>query len=62
VHAGEFALLGLGEVKGRKIFPDCNRAVSNQGLLNLAEPAYELGQKATRKSVGQQEVQVFLLE
>jgi hypothetical protein len=62
VHAREFAFLGFSEVKVRKIFPDRNRTVSHQWLFDFAEPAHELGQQATRQSVGQQEVQVFLIE
>ena len=42
--------------------PDPDREIAHQRLLDLAEPADELRQQPPRDAVGQQEIEVLLLE
>jgi len=62
VHAGEGAFTCLGEVERAEPAPDRNREIPDEGLFDLAEPAHEEGERPARDAVGQQEVQVILLQ
>ena len=55
-------LLRLAQVEIGEQAPDADRQVAHQRLLDLAEPAHEPGQQPARDAVGQQEVEVLLLE
>ena len=60
MHALEMGLAGLAQVEVGQVFPDGYRNRAHQWLLDLAEPADELRQRAARKAVGDQEIQIFL--
>ena len=61
MQALEVGLARLGKIEIGKQPPAGDREIADQGLLDLAEPAHEPGQGRPRDTIGQQEVQVFLL-
>ena len=62
VHAGEAAFFRFTEVEVREVFPDGDGCVAHPGLLDFAEAPHELGQPCAWQAIGQQEVQVFLVQ
>jgi hypothetical protein len=60
--AFEPRLLGFAEIEVREYPPDGNGKIANQRLFDPTEPAHELRRQAARNAVGQQEVEVLLLE
>ena len=62
VQARELGLLRLAQVEVGEQPPEPDRQVAHERLLDLAEPAHEPGRQPPRNAVGQQEIEVFLLE
>jgi hypothetical protein len=62
MHAFELGLSGLGQVQVREILPDADGGVLHPRYFYLAEPAHEARQRHTRQTVGQQKVDVFLIQ
>src|SRR5262249_4281227 len=62
VHAAKLRVLGLAQVEVGEKTPDADGQVAHQRLLDAAEPPHEPGRQAPRNAVGQQEVEVLLLQ
>ncbi len=62
VQAPERGSARVAQVHVREQAPDPDREVSHERLLDPAEPADEPGREPSRDAVGQQEVEIFLLE
>src|SRR5208282_20635 len=62
VHAAELRLLRLPKVEVGKQPPQADRKVAYQRLFDTAEPADELGGEPARDAVGEQEIDIFLLQ
>jgi len=62
VQAAELCFLGFLQIEIREEPPQADRYVAHQWMLDLAEPAHELGHQAPRDPVRQQEIDVLLLE
>ena len=62
VQACEFGLFRLAEIEVREQPPDRDRDIADQRLLDAAEPADELSRQPPRNAVGEQEINVLLLE
>ena len=62
VHAAELGLLRLAQVEVGEHPPEADREVAHQRLLDLAEPADERRGQPPGDAVGQQEIEVLLLE
>ena len=61
VHALEFALPGFRKVELGEQPPACDRQVAHERIFDLAEPAHEAGQRGARDTIGQEEIEIFLL-
>jgi hypothetical protein len=55
-------LLRLAEIEIGEEAPDRYGEVAHQRLLDAAEPAHEPGRQAAGNAVGQQEIEVILLQ
>ena len=62
VQAAELGLFGFAQIEVGEQPPERDREVADERLLDLAEPADELGRQPPRNAVGEQEIDVFLLE
>jgi len=62
VEAIELLLLGLAEIEMGEQPPSGYRKIADKGLFDSAEPADELRRQPARNTVGQQEIDVFVLE
>src|SRR5262249_61798073 len=62
VRVANFFFLTFLKTKIKKDPPQADGYVAHYRMLDLAEPAHELGDQAPRNSVRQQEVDVLLLE
>ena len=62
VQAIELLFLGLAEIEIGKQPPSGDRKIADKGLFDPAEPADELRRQPARNAVGQQEIDVFVLE
>ncbi len=62
VQAGEVRFLRLVQAQVGEQPPDRDRKVAHQRLLDPAEPAHEAGQQLARNAVGEQEIEVLLLQ
>jgi hypothetical protein len=62
MQAGELRFLCLLQAQVGEAAPDPDRQRAHQRLLDLAEPAHEAGEQLPRNAVGQQEIDVFLLQ
>ena len=62
METAKFGVLGLAEIEIGEQPPSRDRKVANERLLDLAEPADELRRQPPRNAVGQEEINVFLLE
>jgi hypothetical protein len=56
----ELVLARLAQVDVGEQAPDVYGCAANPGVLDLAEPAHEMGHRQTGYAVGQQKVQIFL--
>jgi len=61
MQAFERRLARLRQVEIGKQPPAADRQVADQGVLDLAEPPHEAGQRRPRDAIGQEKVQIFLL-
>jgi len=62
VHAGEMCFAGFAQVEVAEVFPDGDRGIANQRLLNFAKASDKLRQPAAGEAVGQQEVEIFAIQ
>src|SRR5208282_2223032 len=62
VHAAELRLLRLPQVEVGKQPPETDRNIANDRLFDAAEPADELRGKPARDAVGEQKIDIFLLQ
>ena len=62
VHAAKARLLRLAQIQVREEAPHPDRQVAHHRLLDPAEPAHELGGQPARDPVGEQEIDVLLLD
>ena len=62
MHAVELGLAGFAQVQVAEQLPDPQRQIAHQWLADLAEPTHEAGEGDARNAIGQQEVQVLLLQ
>ena len=62
VHAAEARFLRLPQVEIGKEPPRADRQIAHQRLLDAAEPADELRDQPARNAVGEQEIDVLLLQ
>src|SRR5579864_234534 len=53
-------LFGFAEIEIAEQPPQADREVAHQGLLDLAEPADELGRQPPRNAVGEEEIDILL--
>jgi hypothetical protein len=60
MQAGEFLLLGLGQIQIGEPAPHGNGPLHDQRVAQLAPPAHEARQADTGNAVGHQKVKVFL--
>src|SRR5208283_936568 len=61
VQALEFLFLRVAQIEIGEQAPQADGRVAHPGLLDLAEPAHEDGERMARDAVGEEEVDVFLL-
>jgi hypothetical protein len=62
VHAAKLPRLCLPQVEIGKQPPDADRNIANERQFDAAEPADELRDESARDAVGEQEIDVFLLQ
>jgi hypothetical protein len=60
VHAVKVSLGGLTQVEVGEEFPDTNRQIANEGILDFAPASHEPGQGNAWNSICQKEVQILL--
>jgi hypothetical protein len=61
VQALEARLARFGKIEIGEQPPAGDRQIADHGLLDLAEPSHEPGERRSRDAVGQQKIQVLLL-
>jgi hypothetical protein len=62
VHAAKVRLLRFAQVEVGKESPQPDRDVTDPGLLDLAEAAHDAREQPTGDAVGEQEVEILLLQ
>ena len=62
VHAAELGIPRVPQVEVGEEAPQADGDVPHQGLLDLAEPAHEPREQPAGNPVGEQEIEVLLLE
>ena len=62
MHAAKLPLARFRQVEIGEETPDADGESRDQRMLNFAEPAHESGEEGTRHAIGQQEVEIFLIE
>jgi hypothetical protein len=62
MQAAELALLRVAQVQVGEQAPHRDRQIPHPGLLDAAEPAHQAGELDARDAVGQQKVEVLVLE
>ena len=62
VQTGELRLARFTHIQPGKEPPYRNRRIAHQRLLDLAEPAHEACQRVARQAIGEQKIQLFVLQ
>ena len=62
VHAAELGIPRVPQIEVGEEAPQPDGDVPHQGLLDLAEPPHELREQPARNPIGQQEIEILLLE
>jgi hypothetical protein len=62
VHARKVRFFGFSQIKIGKKLPSSNRCVSHPRQFNLAKPAHKPCQRLPWQAIGQQKIQILLIE